>query len=174
MHIRFAAPELEVLDGLACEALAVPLFSDERPLAGVLGLVDWRMCGFVSRMLLEGRIAGEPNEHVLLPGRPKLAMEKLFVFGLGPERSFGPALVVGCVSRMLRTLQAARVRSAALVLPGRHTDRIDAATAVEALIAAIAAAELHDDIVVIEPLEAQRAMEPVIERERRRTRAGTE
>lgn len=171
MHIRFAVPEMRIIEGLSCEALALPLFSDARPLRGVLGLVDWRMCGLVSRAIKAGRLSGAFDECVLLPGRPKLAADKVIVFGLGPREQFGPALLRGAVARMLETLVAARVRSAAVVLPGRDVDAIDAPTAIEALIAADAPPEVRDDIVVIEAPDAQRLMAPVIERERRRARA---
>src|SRR5262245_14759458 len=88
MHVRFAPPELKQIDALRCEALALPLFSDERPLSGALGLCDWRLCGFLSRMAVAGRITGEALETVLIPARPKLSLDKLFVFGLGARAEF--------------------------------------------------------------------------------------
>ena len=72
MDVRFVAPDWENLDALRSEAILTPFFSDERPLAGVLGLIDWRMCGFVSRMVVRGHVRGErvcvpdlslPHEH---------------------------------------------------------------------------------------------------------------
>lgn len=171
MHVRFVPPDLRALDGLSSEALVLPFFSDERPLGGVLGLVDWRTAGLVSRAIRAGRVTGALDERVLFPGRPKLVMDKLIVFGLGPRAEFGPGLLHGAVAGMLETIVAARVRSAAIVLPGRDVAVIDADAAIEALIAQEAVSEIRDDIVVIEPVEAQKAMQPVIERERRRARA---
>jgi hypothetical protein len=170
MHVRFVSPDLRSLDGLSCEALALPWFSDERPLRGVLGLVDWRMCGLVSRAVKAGRLRGTLDERVILPGRPKLAMDKVIVFGLGAKDEFGPGLLRGAVARMLETLAAACVRSAAVVLPGRDVGAIDPETAIEALMSAEAAG-MRDEVVVIEPPAAQRLMTGVIERERRRARA---
>ena len=171
MHIRFASPDLRSLDRLSCEALALPLFSDERPLSGVLGLVDWRMCGLISRSVRDGRVRGALDERALVPGRPKLAMDKVLLFGLGPSDEFGPGHLRGAVARMLEALAGVRVRSAAVVLPGRALGTIDAATAIDALIGSEVAAEVRDELIVLEPPEAQRLMEPVIERERRRARA---
>ncbi|HMI91498.1 MAG TPA: leucyl aminopeptidase, partial [Polyangiales bacterium] len=74
MHVRFAAPEMAQLDALRCEALALSFFSDERPLRGPLGLIDWRLCGFVSQLLTSGRVGGALLETVLVPARPKLSV----------------------------------------------------------------------------------------------------
>lgn len=171
MHVRFALPELKQIDALRCEALALPFFSDERPLRGALGLLDWRMCGFVSRLILRGKIEGTPLETVLLPGRPKLSMDKLFLFGLGARADFDPALVERAIAHMLDVLARARVRSTALVLPGRSTGSIAAAKAMDAFVPLAMHRDEHDELILLEPAEAQREMESVIERERRRERA---
>ena len=171
MHVHFASPELGALDRLGVEALSLPMFSDERPLAGVLGLVDWRVCGLLSRLLGQGRITGEESEQVLLPGRPKFPIDKVFVFGLGAASELDLARVRSCIGRMFAAFAQARVRSAALVLPGRPQGYIDPASAIEALVGATSALDAHDEVVVLELPEAQREMEAVLERERRRARA---
>ncbi len=172
MHIRFAAPELPQIDALRCEALALPFFRDERPLRGALGLLDWRMCGFVSRLLRSGRVEGAELETVLIPGRPKLSMDKLFLIGLGPRAQFGDALLQSAITHMLDTLARARVRSTALVLPGRSAGQVAPARAMEAFVAVSSHREEHDELILLEAAAAQREMEPVLERERRRARAG--
>jgi hypothetical protein len=171
VHVRFAPPELKQIDALRCEALALPLFCDERPLSGTLGLCDWRLCGFVSRMLVAGRIVGDPLETVLIPARPKLSLDKLFVFGLGARSDFDAAGFERAIDHMLDTLARARVRTTALVLPGRNTGAIAAARAMELFLPATARHPEHDELVLLETSEAQRQMEPVAERERRRARA---
>ena len=171
MHVRFTVPELKQIDALRCEALALPLFSDERPLRGALGLVDWRMCGFVSRLRGTGRLQGSWQETVLIPARPKLSMDKLFVFGVGASSELDPARVRAAVDHMLDTLARARVRTTALALPGRAVGCLPPDKAMEAFIAASAQRDEHDELILLEPPDAQREMERVVERERRRARA---
>jgi hypothetical protein len=171
MYVRFAAPELKQIDALRCEALALPLFRDERPLSGALGLIDWRLCGFLSRMLVAEHIAGDSGETVLVPARPKLSFDKLFLFGLGPRAEFDAGRGERAIDHMLRTLARARVRTTALVLPGRNTSALSPPRAMELFIAVTARHEDHDELVLLETAEAQREMEPVVERERRRARA---
>lgn len=172
MHVRFVAPELKHIDGLRCEALALPLFSDERPLRGALGLVDWRLCGFVSRLLQEGAISGAPLETVLIPGRPKFPLGKLLIVGIGARADFDAQGFARTAEHMLQTLRRAGARSSALVLPGRQNGAIEAAAAMElfAEVATQLRAE-EEEWVLLESGDAQRAMQPVIDRERRRARA---
>jgi hypothetical protein len=171
MDIRFLAPELRHLDALKCEAILAPFFSDEKPLAGALGLVDWRMCGFLSSAMLRGEIRGEPGETVLVPLRPRLGVDKLFLFGLGREQDFTRDALVPATARMLEVVTQAKVRTTALVLPGRGTGRIEATEAMESFFLASAQHRQQDEVILIEPADAQRAMEPIVQRERRRARA---
>jgi len=171
MHVRFAAPEMAQLDALRCEALALPFFSDERPLRGPLGLIDWRLCGFVSQLLTSGRVGGALLETVLVPARPKLSVDKLFLFGLGSAAELGETQRASAIVHMLDTMARARVRTSAMVLPGRSTGAVRAVEAFETFVSVALNREDHDELIVLEPAAAQKQMEPVLERERRRARA---
>lgn len=171
MDFRFVAPDLRRLDALKMEALSVPVFEDERPLRGAPGLVDWRMCGLVSRLILRGRLRGTAGETVLVAARPRLTFEKLFLFGVGKRDAFDESVFRGTVERMLETLTRARVRASVLVLPGRPGDRIPAVRAMEIFLEIAQHHSEHDEVTLVEDAEAQKAMTPVVERARRRARA---
>jgi hypothetical protein len=171
MDVRFVVPDWKSLDALHTEAILTPFFSDERPLTGVLGLIDWRLCGFVSRAILRGALRGEAGETVLMPLRPRLRMDKLFLFGLGPEQAFDESQLRAVTERMLEVGTRARVRAMAMVLPGRSTGRVSASSAMEGFVQAVARRRDQDEVVLIEPPEAQREMDPILQRERRRARA---
>lgn len=171
MDLRFVAPDLRRLDDLKSEALASAFFVDERPLQGALGLVDWRLCGRLSGLLRQGRVHGGAGEQVLVPTRPRLSFEKLFLFGLGSREAFDEAVFDAAVGRMLDTLTRARVRASTLVLPGRALRLIEAATAVERFLDVAVAHPDHDEVVLVEDPEAQKDMGPIVQRARRRARA---
>src|SRR5688500_10874211 len=171
MEVRFVASDLRRLDGLKMEALSVPMFEDERQLHKAPGLVDWRVCGLVSRLLLGGRLRGARKEMVLVAARPRLTFEKLFLFDMGKRETFDKTLFREAVERMLGTLTRARVRASVLVLPGRTADRIAPVRAMEMFLEIAQRHTEHDEVTLVEDLEAQKAMAPVVERERRRARA---
>jgi hypothetical protein len=174
MEVRFVVPDLRRLDQLKTEALALAFFEDERPLAGALGLVDWRLCGQVSRLLLRGRARGALNETVLVPTRPRLPFEKLILFGAGRAEDLDAQRFVEVVDRMLTTLDRARVRASVVGLPGRSAGRIAPQQAMELFLAQAALHPEQDQVTLIEDAEAQHAMTPVVEREKRRERAEVE
>jgi hypothetical protein len=174
MHLRFAPPTTEQLDRLRCEALALPVLTDERPLRGALGIVDWRLCGLVSRLVIRGAVSTSALQTTLVPGRPKLVVDKVFLFGAGPSAELDEAKQRALVEHMLDTAIKAGVRTTALVLPGRGTDLVSPAAAMEILVSVSRARGEVDELIVLEPAEAQKSMEPVLERERRRAAAERE
>ncbi len=171
MELRFVAPDLRAIDGLRCEAIALPIFEDERPLRGAAGLVDWRLCGRLSRLLLHGRIRGERGERVLVPARPRFGCDKLFLFGLGPRAEFDEDSFVTTMIDVFDTLAKVRARNIVLALPGRSHELVRPERAIELFLVAARQCTEHDELTVIEPLEAQRVMLPVLERARRKARA---
>lgn len=173
MEVRFVAPELKLLDDISCEALAIPFFVEERPLKGAFGLLDWRLCGLLSRMMIRKRIDGSFKECILIPGRPHVAVEKLFLFGLGHEETFDEGVLETISEYILQTFTAVGVRNSAMVLPGRASDRIEPERAIEVFLQVADSHEEHDVVIVVEPEAAQQRMAPVVERERRKARART-
>lgn len=81
-----AAPlTLAALDLLDRSAdLVAFVAEDERPLRGLAGLIDWRLCGALTRQVKEGRFAGRAGEALLTVSGGRLRAERIFLFGVGP------------------------------------------------------------------------------------------
>jgi hypothetical protein len=80
---RLLEPTLQNVDALDVEAVVVGLCRDVRPLAGVLGMIDWRLCGRVSRLVAAGAITGVDGERVLMPTHGRIPAPRLFFYGWG-------------------------------------------------------------------------------------------
>ncbi len=65
--------------------LIVPVYSSERPLKNSAGLLDWRLYGFISRMIRDGRLSGQSGEHVLIPFHHHLGSRHVLCVGMGPR-----------------------------------------------------------------------------------------
>jgi hypothetical protein len=113
-------------------ALALGVFTDERPLRGAAGLCDWRLCGRLSRLLRADRLSGREDEVVLLPpARARLPFSRLVLFGMGEQHGFDERRYRVQVARMRDVLERAGIRSYALQPPGRSSGLIAARRALE-------------------------------------------
>ncbi len=65
-------------DFLPGESVVVLYFSDQKPLNGPAALLDWRLDGQLTRMLLDGGIQGRAGEHVVLQNNGKLKADWAF------------------------------------------------------------------------------------------------
>ena len=171
MEIRFVPPDLRRLDLVKSEAVALGFFEDQRPLRGALGLVDWRLCGFLSRQIRLGRARGSLGEVILVPAGGRLALERVFVFGLGPRSAFDSERLARILDRMFGVLAAAEVRSAVLGIPGRAAGLVSPQEGIRALMEAAARHRDTDEVTLVEDAEGQKAMGSLIAQERRRARA---
>lgn len=173
MELRFAPLELASLDAPKIEVLCLTMFSDERPPRGVLGLADWRLSGRLSQLLASGAFAAKHGDALLMPSPPRrLAAERLLVVGAGERRAFDGVRARELVFDLFRRVLALRVRTAAVALPHASARDWDAQAAVDHLLEATSgASDRLDELVIIDTVEAQRAMEPRIERAKRRALA---
>jgi Cytosol aminopeptidase family, N-terminal domain len=122
-----------VLDGLAgVDTLCLFVAEDERPLSGAAGLTDWRLCGQLSRLLLQGFFTGAVDDSVLLPSGGRIGPGRIVVFGLGPSERLSDGPAVGArLAGAAAVLDRAGAASVALELPG--AGRLDDAERIRAL-----------------------------------------
>ena len=111
---------LETLDTLeGVDTLCLFVAEDERPLSGAAGLSDWRLCGQLSRLLVDGFFTGAADDSVLLPSNGRMGPGRIVVFGLGRRErlSDGPALGAR-LAAAAAVLDKAGASSVALEVPG--------------------------------------------------------
>jgi hypothetical protein len=83
LRIETADLSLAALDALDVDSLAV-FVGAERPLQGLAGWVDWRLCGALSRALRDRFYGGGEREALLLPSAGRVGAARVFFFGLPP------------------------------------------------------------------------------------------
>lgn len=158
LELRFIPPALRHLDEVSAEVVACGIYRDERPLAGLAGLLDWRMAGRLSRLAKQGFLVGDVGELLAVPVRPRLPFDKLLVAGLGPRSSFGDATFRKVLERTMDALSGLNVKKAVVELPGRGDEAIDATRAADILFDVVGA-EHGDGITFVEEPPGQQKME---------------
>lgn len=110
-------------DRLPGDALMVPLFEDQRPLAGPVGVVDWRLDGALTRMILAGELSGRRGEHLAVQSNGKFAAPWVLLSGGGPWRTLDRSRYLQLIERLLKTAAQAGINDVALCLPpAAHID----------------------------------------------------
>lgn len=100
------------------DALCLFVAEDERPLRGTAGYVDWRLCGKLSRILIDRFFTGASGDCLLVPSGGRIAMDRIFAVGIGNQDSFGLEALSQVMARTARMLSAAQVGAVALEIPG--------------------------------------------------------
>ena len=107
------AASLVVLDGLDVDALVLLIGEDERPLTGAAGLLDWRMCGWLSQQLLAGAFRGTRGEKVLTWPAGRLAVPAVVLMGLG-KTAEAKDVLGATLDEVQKVLEGARLARVAL------------------------------------------------------------
>ena len=120
LNVTFETGHPARLEGL--QGAVAGVFQDERPIRGVAVRADWRLNGFLSRLLMDGRFTGERGDWLLLHTQGRLPYTRLFLVGMGRKQE-----------RELATSRRALAGIASKVaLAGVHSFAIDLAELIPA------------------------------------------
>ncbi len=115
-----AESSFTTIDSLDVSTLALFL-TDQRPLRGAAGIVDWRLCGELSNALQSGSLTGALGERLLMPTHGRIGPKRLLIFGVGPQSR---PLGADELTRMLEAAHTAGATELAIELPGNVTTEV--------------------------------------------------
>ncbi len=131
MGITVITLDLAKWEEAARDALVLPVFRDDRPLRGAAGLVDWRLCGRLSRLMRAGKASGSGGETLLLPASRRLRFTRILWFGLGEAKGYNEDRARKDLKWIAEVTAAAGVSDVTMQLPGRSMGLLGARRAVE-------------------------------------------
>jgi len=106
------------LDKLSGYPIVLCLFEEKLPLHGYPGVIDWEVCGELSRIIAFGKFNSREKEKLLLrlkfscfPGR------KVLVYGLGSKNKLTPEKLASLTEDLLHTLSQLSIYSLIYVIP---------------------------------------------------------
>jgi hypothetical protein len=115
----------------------VPVFSDERPLLGLAGLIDWRGSGCLSTIVRSGFCSSALREQVLLPCDRRLPIDRLVLVGLGPREHYDEARARAMAEQSVRIALGLGSPTVLIALPAHGMDRTLTEVAFQSLISTI-------------------------------------
>jgi len=121
-------PKLQVLDlpvdRIEAPLVAVPYFSDQRPLEGPAGLLDWRLDGLLTAQLLQGKTPGNPGDRYLVKANHKVSAEWVMFVGCGKQPLQDKDSAAHVVAEILNTVGQAGIKQFAIGLPVESRERV--------------------------------------------------
>ena len=126
------------VDVQECDVLVTGFFSDERPLTGSTGLIDWRLNGMLSRLLTEKKLTGGWKETTLIPSQGRVMSRMILLLGLGEVREYSYLRVRELSPYLLETLKKLDVLDVCLSFPYEEHYNVDCGKLAEVLIEGIA------------------------------------
>ena len=94
-------------DLLQGESVVALYFADQKPLHGPAAVLDWRLDGQLTRMLLDREIHGKAGEHVLLQSNGKVKADWVLFVGGGKWHGLCEETHAALVKHMLKVARKA-------------------------------------------------------------------
>jgi hypothetical protein len=127
----------ERVDTQECDVLVVGFFSDERPLKGSSGWVDWRFNGMLSQLLMESKVTGDWMETTLMPSQERILPRMVLLLGLGEVERYGYLRLRELSPHLLKTLRKLGWTNICLSFPCGESYHVDCRRIMESLIEGI-------------------------------------
>jgi len=128
----------ERVDAQDCDVLVTGFFSDERPLQGSSGWIDWRFNGTLSQLLVENKLTGDWKEATLIPSQERILPKMILLLGLGEVRRYSSLRLRELSPYLLDTLRKLGWLNVCLSFPYGESYHVDCRKIVESLIEGIA------------------------------------
>lgn len=106
------------IDKMLSGTLVLTVFKDEKPLKGANGLVDWRLCGKLSKLVMDKKITGEYKENTLIISQKSMIAPRILVVGLGEGKDFNESRLEEVSLYIADTLKNVGVKKVSLSIPG--------------------------------------------------------
>ena len=104
------------------DLLVAPLRSGDRPPIGIAGYMDWHLCGFISRLILDRRLSGAAGETTLVASQGRLLAPRLLLLGCGGrEAPFDAEAGSALAERAAVVAGGLKISSVAIEIPVSDT-----------------------------------------------------
>lgn len=108
LHIKFTS---RPFDKLQTQCAVVTTFADQKPFQGNAALLDWRLNGRLSQIVMRSRFGAEFKEVLLMPSEGRLQSKAVLVFGLGARNQFNESSVGNFIHFFLDSIARQKITS---------------------------------------------------------------
>lgn len=122
---------------------------DQRPLKGSVGLIDWRLNGKVSDLILKNHITGEFADSLMMPSQGRLVAKEILLFGLGKQGQLSEERFEQIFPLLIQKVIKLKSRDLALTLGDLSKDFMGWRTLLRSFVGSLALQHGRDDYRVL-------------------------
>jgi leucyl aminopeptidase len=131
MKLTFTSQDV---DKIQTELILLMHFEGEVPLKNMLGKLDWRINGRLSRFVQNEQFLGQAKELLLMPGENRFKAKEILVLGLGKRENFHQDHISQVLDFLFTTLKKKGTEQACLSLYHLQPSEFDWRNAVRLLL----------------------------------------
>ena len=148
IHLKITSDSLDEIDN---DLALVLTYQDVRPLRGQAGLLDWRLNGYLSQLILNHRFQGDLGEALLMPSQGRVGAKELLILGMGPSGDVGDQNIPNYVSLILEKLLRKKNKSFCLSLSDLAKGMFEWRNTVRLFMSMLSGKEENYQISLLEP-----------------------
>jgi hypothetical protein len=141
----------DTLDEVDAELALVFTYQNIRPLRGQAGMLDWRLNGRLSELILQSRFRGEMGEALLMPSKGRVNAAELMVLGLGDSTKIVDQNVPHYVSLILEKILRKKNNSFCLSFSDLTTGMFEWRNTVRLFVSMLSGKSEHYHVSLLEP-----------------------
>lgn len=146
----------ENIDKINTELVVFMHYEDDKPFTELLGLVDWRVNGRISRFVQDKGYEGKPKEMLLLPSESRLKADQVLIVGLGKRENFHQDHINQVLDFFLQKVEDKRTESVCFSLSELLQSQFEWRNAVRLLLTKLLDCKHIKEVILREPADLVR------------------
>ncbi len=153
MKLSFTSQDIDKID---TELLVLMCYENDVPFKEMLGTLDWRINGRLSRSVKEKHFRGKAKELLLIPSEKRLKAAEVIVLGLGKKEDFSQEHISQVLDYFLHTIENKKMEQVCFSLNQLLPSNFEWRNAVRLLLSKLVDCHSVKEVVLREPIELVR------------------
>lgn len=153
MKLSFTSQEI---DKIPAELIVLMHYENELPFKDLLGMLDWRINGRLSRFVNDQKFKGKAKELLLMPSEHRFKAHEIIILGLGNKQDFSQDHISQVLDYFLNTVDKKKANQVCFSLNQLLPSQFEWRNAVRLLLSKLVDYKHIQEIILREPIELVR------------------
>ncbi len=100
-----------------CSLIVCFYYEDDRPLNRLMGIIDWKVDCFLSRLIKSRHLSGSEGEIILFASENRFGSTPILICGLGKKRFFSLTTIKSISDTLVKRIDNMRIDNFGFALP---------------------------------------------------------